>query len=122
MTSIVIILFLAFFIWVGILTLLDKFTPNSKRKVVNKRSSVVMHISIIISISIASVIEYNRFIYSTIYIPIDTNIVERGIIFKDKAYLSEYRLVGERGYVIFNTKEYSRSDRQYETIEVLNRR
>lgn len=95
------------------------YTAEQSRfiKVTTNVTGIIMALSLIGSISIV----YYYYTNSVLYKQEDDGVATRGFILKEKVILSQYKLIGEREYIIFKMNEYSRSDREFESILVISK-
>ena len=115
---IIITIGLSMFFWCILAILAEKIISNKRLR---ERSGVVFLLLYIISLTIASWLAYLYWSNSMVYKQIDNDIATKGIIFKEKILLNQYRLIGERNYVVLIMDEYTRSDRQFESILVIKK-
>ena len=116
---IIITIGLSIFFWCILAILAEKIISNKRLR---ERRGVVLLLLYIISLTIASWLAYLYWSNSMVYKQIDNDIATKGIIFKEKILLNQYRLIGERNYVVLIMDEYTRSDRQFESILVIKKR
>ena len=110
------IIMLVLYYIIGLLILLIlRLVIKTKREFKGIFKVVIATVSFIL----ANYVTYQYYTNSVLYKQSDDNTAIRGIILSEKVILSQYRLIGEKDYLIFKMNEYTRSDREHESILVI---